>query len=63
MIKVFLVGLSSALKVDLFWFWHGILVWNFGMDYLLGNEPNSLFVYVWVRENPNFHYKCIFGLA
>ena len=25
----------------------------------LGNYPNFLFVYVWVRENPNYHYKSI----
>ena len=25
----------------------------------LGNYPNYLFVYVWVRENPNSHYKGI----
>ena len=25
----------------------------------LGNYPNSHFVYVWVRENPNSHYKGI----
>ena len=39
---------------------YGIHVWNFGMDYLLGNYLNSFFVYVWVRKTLTLH-KGVFG--